>query len=172
MTFLELMATTPAERWASLSIATRDAIGAKLLESHFAELVQDDDGLETTEAERNLAAKIHDEAFNALFPMIEAAFPSVMWCYPGHVVYEARNCHGDLIGIVTHAGWRYRFTPVSPRMKRGRAKDGLPADCLPRWAQRAVKRGGWFGAVFADGRRYPDDFRSVSGGELSAVRAA
>ena len=162
MTFAELMATTPAERWASLPLPMRNAIGAKLLESHFAELVRDDDGLETTDAEREEAGRIQDEAFSAIFPMIEDAFPSVMWAYPGPVTYEARDRHGSLIGVVRHTGMdKWRFVPTSPRMRAGHVIWGIPTDALTPWVRRVIDRGGWFGAVFEDGRRYPDDFRAL-----------
>ncbi|MDX7952205.1 hypothetical protein P7D22_13575 [Lichenihabitans sp. Uapishka_5] len=154
-----MVAVTPAERWASLPAATRDAIGAKLLESHFAELVRDDDGLETTEVEREEAGRIQDEAFSAIFPLIEDAFPTIMWSYPGPVTYVARDSHGNSLGVVGHAGMdKWRFVPVSPHMKLGRVVWGIPTDALPLWVHRAIRRGGWFGAVFDDGRRYPDDF--------------
>lgn len=152
-----------ARLWHGLAPAQQEAIGTAVLRQVLADLIADDDGLVTTEAERLAACGPAQDGCQEIFDTVQAAFPQVLWYYPEGYTYEARDRHGNLLGEVEHAsGDTYRFRPASPRLRLGRPSNGQPLDCLPPRVRKAVNDGGCFRAVLPDGRHYPDNLQPLA----------
>ena len=148
MTLDEYKSVLPIDRWRSLSRENREIIGSLVLEWLFAELVAQDDGLQTTEADRDEAQAIADAAFSEIDDAVEKAFPDVAWEYPEGTHYAVHDRRGRLIGNVLCPGDGFQFMPVRKSRPPGRKlRDGLPIDCLPAWARRVVDLGGSLHAV-------------------------
>ncbi len=79
MTLADLKAVDMVERWRALPAEQQHRIGALMLTWIFAELVTEDDGSDTTEADRDEARAMSDQAFEAVANAVEAAFPDVCW---------------------------------------------------------------------------------------------
>ena len=157
--------------WRSIPTDRQEAIGVKLLGHYLAELVADDDGLISTEDERDAAYLQSQEDFQALFETVQEALPQVLWHYPDDMIYEARDASGDLLGTVDMIEHRmsssthqhvHQFRPACRGRRRGPKVQGEPVRCLPPGVRNHVDMGGWFGAKMPDGRRYPNQFSSLA----------
>ena len=72
----------------------------------------------------------------------------MLWNYPAGAFYEARDQHGNVIGTLRSVDYGYQFSSAVAGRRSGRAtKSGIPFDAMPKWAQRLVANGGWFGVV-------------------------
>ena len=124
--------------WRAIPTDKVEAIGVKLLGHYLAELVADDDGLISTEDERDAAAKQQQGDFEALFETVQAALPRMLWHYPEGYGYELRDAGGAIVEEFE------RFEDV------------------PRAMQDAAEIGGRVVAVMPDGRHYPHEFLPIS----------
>ena len=93
--------------WRGIPVEKQKAIGVKLLGHYLAELVADDDGLISTEAERDAAAKQQQDDFQALFDAVQAALPQVLWFYPEDCLYE-----GDRVVLPDGRRYPENFSPI------------------------------------------------------------
>ena len=163
MTLAELKSTTIVARWRSLSADQQEAIGAKVLAWVSGELVADDDGTDTTEADRDEARTISDDAFSGVDKAVMAAFPGVLWFWPGGVRYVVYDRHGRTIGEIVDAEPTgaalnaHRFAPTDPDQETGPAVNGLPTECLPPWVLSEIEPGGRWGAVLPQPKRPPPE---------------
>ena len=97
MTLSELLALDPAALWAGLTVEQQASIIVPLITSVLAEVVQDDDGTDASEADRGVAAGICQDSHQAIYDALDRAFPEILGSDPTAL-------HGFDVSMLDEAG--------------------------------------------------------------------
>lgn len=77
MTLDELYAINPLAMWAGLTVEQRESIIVPLLTCAFAEVCQDDDGTDCSDADREAAARITQDSYQSMWDAVKASFSAL-----------------------------------------------------------------------------------------------